>query len=90
MSIYMESNGYSLQITGAKGRERYTLRDMRDGNAVVGSGDLRKAVATHSRRGDRVKTAARERLTRFERKNALVSAEARLRKFRLDSKLAGM
>lgn len=71
-----ESNGYSIQITGPPGREHYTLRHK---GRIVGSGDLRQATA---------KGNGRERLERFEQKtNALVHAEARLRKFTFDSRL---
>ena len=70
-----ESNGYSIQITGPSGRERYSLRYR---GRIVGC-DLRQAIA---------KGSARERVKRFERKNsALMRAEARLRKFTFDSRL---
>lgn len=72
-----ESNGYSIQITGRSGYERYTLRYK---GQVVGRGDLRRAVA---------KSKGRQRLEQFEQKsNALTNAEARLRKFAFDSKLS--
>lgn len=69
----LESNGYSMHITGPSGRERYTLRHK---GRVVGRGDLRQAMAKGSG------------LERFERKTStLMRAEARLRKFTFDSRL---
>lgn len=68
-----ESNGYSIQITGPSGYERYTLRYK---GRVIGRGDLRQAVA---------KSAGRERLQRFERQiGALACAEARVRNLHFD------
>jgi len=73
----MTSKGYTLSITGDKGREQYRLTYK---GRLVGAGDLRQAVA---------KGAGRDRLQRFQRQcNALSNAEARLRKFRLDSHLS--
>jgi hypothetical protein len=73
----LESRGYKITIFGPEGREKYTLRYK---GQVVGRGDLRQAVA---------KSAGRQRLEQFERKSyAFSNAEARLRKFALDSQLS--
>jgi hypothetical protein len=73
----VESHGYKISISGPKGREKYVLRFK---GQVVGRGDLPQAVA---------KSKGRERLAQFEqRSHALTNAEARLRKFSLDSKLS--
>src|ERR1700737_1986637 len=39
VSTIIESNGYSIQISGPSGRERYVLRDK---GRIVGRGDLRQ------------------------------------------------
>jgi hypothetical protein len=74
--LSLESNGYRMHITGPQGRERYVLRFK---GRVVGRGDLRQVLA---------KSNGRERLKQFEQKSsALAHAEARLRRFTLDSHL---
>jgi hypothetical protein len=76
----LESKGFRMHISGPEGHETYMLTYK---GRLVGGGDLRKTLAT-----SKVKTAARQRLAAFEKKNhTLTQPEARLRMFQLETRL---